>query len=130
MRCIVSESVNCMKNEFRCGNGRCVPAHWQCDNEKDCSDGSDEDEHVCRKITGYGTQTCKTSFIILMFPDQKVCGTDEFTCRSTPGECVPLTWMCDDNPDCSDASDEKACSMYYVVDILHCRYHVSCNCYR
>lgn len=55
-------------------------------------------------------QTCKTSFI--MFPDQKVCGTDEFTCRSTPGECVPLTWMCDDNPDCSDASDEKACSMY------------------
>lgn len=39
-----------------------------------------------------------------------MCGADEFTCRSAAGECVPLTWMCDDNPDCSDSSDEKACS--------------------
>lgn len=44
------------------------------------------------------------------FSEQKVCGVDEFTCRSASGECVPLTWMCDDNPDCSDGSDEKACS--------------------
>lgn len=41
---------------------------------------------------------------------ERVCGKDEFTCRSGHGECVPLTWMCDDNPDCTDGSDEKACS--------------------
>lgn len=46
----------------------------------------------------------------LFYLGEKVCGVDEFTCRSASGECVPLTWMCDDNPDCSDGSDEKACS--------------------
>lgn len=40
----------------------------------------------------------------------KSCGPEEFTCRGKGGECVPLTWMCDDNADCSDGSDEKACS--------------------
>jgi hypothetical protein len=42
--------------------------------------------------------------------DVKKCTTEEFTCRSRPGECIPLSWMCDDNPDCTDGSDEKACS--------------------
>lgn len=93
------ESRTCSKNEFRCNSGRCIPVHWQCDNEKDCSDGSDEDTHTCQ---------------------QKVCSTDEFSCRSAPGECVPLTWMCDDNPDCSDASDEKACNETCRSDEFTC----------
>lgn len=42
--------------------------------------------------------------------EQRVCGAEEFTCRSTPGKCVPLTWMCDDTNDCPDGSDEKSCS--------------------
>lgn len=28
---------------------------------------------------------------------------------------MPLTWMCDDNPDCSDASDEKSCSKAFCI---------------
>jgi len=48
--------------------------------------------------------------ILNLITEQKLCGPDEFTCKSTPGECVPLTWMCDDNDDCSDRSDEKSCS--------------------
>lgn len=91
--------ASCAKNEFRCGNGRCIPARWQCDNEKDCNDGSDEDPHLCQ---------------------QKVCGADEFTCRAAPGECVPLTWMCDDNPDCSDGSDEKSCNETCRSDEFTC----------
>lgn len=47
--------------------------------------------------------------------EKKVCGLDEFTCRSTKGECVPLTWMCDGNRDCSDGSDEKSCSKYFCL---------------
>lgn len=47
---VVTESRTCSKSEFRCSSGRCIPAHWQCDNEKDCSDGSDEDAHTCRKF--------------------------------------------------------------------------------
>lgn len=42
------ESTTCSPKEFRCGSGRCIPSHWQCDNEKDCRDGSDEDEQACR----------------------------------------------------------------------------------
>lgn len=45
----------------------------------------------------------------------KSCGPEEFTCRGRDGECVPLTWMCDDNADCSDGSDEKACSKGFNI---------------
>jgi hypothetical protein len=48
--------------------------------------------------------------VVVLLTEEKVCSPEEFTCRALPGECVPLTWMCDDNPDCSDESDEKACS--------------------
>lgn len=40
----------------------------------------------------------------------KTCTPEQFTCHSGNGECVALTWMCDDNPDCSDGSDEAECS--------------------
>lgn len=98
--CPISANVTCNKNEFKCGNGKCIPSHWQCDNDKDCSDNSDEDEHLCQ---------------------QKLCGPDEFTCKSTPGECVPLTWMCDDNDDCSDRSDEKSCNETCRADEFTCK---------
>lgn len=45
----IAVSRNCSDEEFRCANGRCIPIHWQCDNEKDCIDGSDEVPTVCRK---------------------------------------------------------------------------------
>ncbi|XP_064071124.1 very low-density lipoprotein receptor-like isoform X14 [Vanessa tameamea] len=84
-----AETRTCTSSEFRCKTGRCVPLSWRCDNEKDCSDGSDEEPGTCKV---------------------EACGPEEFTCRGKRGECVPLTWMCDDNVDCSDGSDEKACS--------------------
>ena len=52
----------------------------------------------------------RLNYVVMLLPEEKVCSPEEFTCRAVRGECVPLTWMCDDNPDCSDESDEKACS--------------------
>ena len=34
--------VQCHDDEFRCSNGRCIPAQNQCDYFDDCGDGSDE----------------------------------------------------------------------------------------
>jgi hypothetical protein len=47
--CVIAVSRTCSDAEFRCANGRCIPIHWQCDNEKDCIDASDEVPAVCRK---------------------------------------------------------------------------------
>lgn len=35
-------SLTCTNSEFRCTSGRCIPAHWYCDQGIDCADGSDE----------------------------------------------------------------------------------------
>lgn len=56
---------------------------------------------------------------LLTFIGVKNCTSDQFTCRSGNGECVALTWMCDDTPDCSDGSDEADCSKGFCMNPLH-----------
>uniref|UniRef100_A0A8C9EZD8 EGF-like domain-containing protein n=1 Tax=Pavo cristatus TaxID=9049 RepID=A0A8C9EZD8_PAVCR len=73
-------SMTCTNNEFRCTSGRCIPAHWYCDQGIDCADGSDEPPHV------------------------RTCSSDQFRCDD--GRCIPATWICDGDNDCGDMSDE------------------------
>ena len=40
--------------------------------------------------------------------DQNMCTEDQFRCILT-AECIPISWLCDEETDCSDASDEEYC---------------------
>lgn len=32
----------CLQTEFTCGNGKCIPSVWRCNNAYECEDQSDE----------------------------------------------------------------------------------------
>lgn len=48
--------------------------------------------------------------LVSYFPGHSNCSVEQFACHTETYECVALNWLCDDNPDCSDASDETECS--------------------
>jgi Low-density lipoprotein receptor domain class A len=59
----------CKPDQFRCTNGRCIPKRWSCDQEPDCSDGSDEDPNHCRKfIVASHFRFFFCSFVMLYIP--------------------------------------------------------------
>lgn len=49
-------------------------------------------------------------FMLFLSSEKNVCSSEEFTCKNTEGECIPMAWVCDQNEDCTDKSDEAACS--------------------
>ena len=77
----------CGEYHFKCrSNGRCITDRFVCDNDADCSDGSDEDPAMCRTV--------------------RKCTDEEFACKN--GKCIPKKWQCDFDDDCGDKSDEPA----------------------
>ncbi|KAK7895332.1 hypothetical protein WMY93_020657 [Mugilogobius chulae] len=108
----------------RCKDGlQCVMYSHVCDGEKDCKDGSDEDDCVtdCKpeefqcahgKACIPKTQQCDGQTDCQDRSDELncavSCASDQFRCRS--GRCVSLALRCDGYADCADHSDEKDCS--------------------
>lgn len=49
----LSVESQCEADQFRCNDGLCIPASWQCDGDKDCSDYTDELECIGEWLGGW-----------------------------------------------------------------------------
>ncbi|XP_029772226.1 CD320 antigen [Suricata suricatta] len=116
---------SCPPTNFQCRtSGFCVPLPLRCDGDKDCPDGSDEEEcgikpcaqdGQCLPPTGSpcpcdSVNDCPDGI------DQSTrhncslqpCPAGELRCLQG-GDCIPRTWLCDGHPDCPGSSDELGC---------------------
>ncbi|KAM6977691.1 SCO-spondin [Aplochiton taeniatus] len=92
-----SSARPCKDREFRCDNGRCVPAGPRgvvCDGVNDCGDGSDE-----RRC---GTQPSPTP------TSPRSCPKGQYSCPP-PGGCIDAWLRCDGIPHCPKGEDERGC---------------------
>ncbi|XP_071984527.1 low-density lipoprotein receptor-related protein 8-like isoform X2 [Engystomops pustulosus] len=82
--------ATCADTDFTCDNGHCILAHWKCDGEPECPDGSDESEATCSYT-------------------KQICAAEKFSCGESSNKCIPATWKCDGERDCENGLDEKDC---------------------
>ncbi|XP_066263462.1 very low-density lipoprotein receptor-like [Branchiostoma lanceolatum] len=85
----------CGLYEYQCHNGRCIPSSWQCNDDYDCSDGSDEP------------------------PLNTRCAYPPYECEN--GYNIPSVFQCDGDFDCTDGSDEYPWNEKCKKD--HCETH-------
>ncbi|NXP41491.1 SORL protein, partial [Leiothrix lutea] len=128
----IKEENTCLPNQYRCSNGNCINSIWQCDNDNDCGDMSDERNcptTVCDTETQFRCQGSGTCIPLSYKCDLEddcgdnsdeshceahQCRNDEFSCSS--GMCIRLSWMCDGDNDCRDWSDEANCTVYHTCE--------------
>ncbi|XP_072261337.1 low-density lipoprotein receptor-related protein 2-like [Pyxicephalus adspersus] len=121
---VIPETLTCRRAFILCRDGKeCVSLEYVCDGEKDCFDGSDEEDctSYCsnedffqcvnatkcieKKFRCDGVQQCPDG------SDEKNCWapTDASVQCVTKDCCIPQSWICDGKPDCFDEEDELRC---------------------
>nr|XP_025041567.1 low-density lipoprotein receptor-related protein 2-like [Pelodiscus sinensis] len=117
--------LSCPRTWLPCRDGsECISQEYLCDGERDCKDGSDE-EDCAQLCNAPGKFRCLSGTGCL--EEQERCdgvpqcpdGSDELDCwkptqdcaRRCDGHtrCVPESWLCDGHPDCLDEADEQGC---------------------
>ncbi|KAJ8870464.1 hypothetical protein PR048_029486 [Dryococelus australis] len=104
------QSWVCESQEFQCGDGACIRKMFTCDGHQDCIDGSDE-----LNCTGVST-TPATTELTTLSPDK--CDYPARLCDNNT-QCVPVTAVCDERPDCIDGSDEGLRCGMYLIKVYH-----------
>ncbi len=107
----------CNQWMFKCSNEECIPYWWKCDGTPDCSDASDELE--CHNGNNSNSGAPPLPPPPPAPPSSPAsCSDSKFRCNS--GQCVWQAWVCDDDEDCEDGSDE---SEEVCADVVRCSQH-------
>ncbi|GIY32040.1 hypothetical protein CDAR_411332 [Caerostris darwini] len=116
-----SANTRCLNDTFQCTNGQCISWYFLCDGEKNCKDGSDEDNCTPFACPPQSFQcndgTCLSRSSVCNGRWECPDGSDEARCytgipcdghsfRCASGQCVPAYAFCNAVVDCLDGSDE------------------------
>ncbi|XP_018898667.2 uncharacterized protein [Bemisia tabaci] len=102
----------CRRHEFRCrsrGQSLCLPNSWLCDGRVDCEDGWDEDEFNCGNQYSQFTPGHTTNFYTNNY--DRDCADSWFNCWDNR-DCIHPRYVCDNEDDCRDGSDERICASW------------------
>ncbi|CAI5789335.1 SCO-spondin [Podarcis lilfordi] len=122
--------VTCAPGQLPCPDGACVSRSQVCDGMRDCAEGADEKPPHCpAPPTTPPAATVPPSLPVTHpSPGNRTlappCGRYEFHCHS--GECQPRGWVCDNEADCLDASDELQCNRTCGLDQFPCAHGAEC----
>ncbi|XP_063003641.1 SCO-spondin-like [Elgaria multicarinata webbii] len=116
--------VTCAPGQLPCPDGTCVSRPRVCDGVPDCADGADEKPAQCleAQVTPLVATASPGLPVTHLLPANRTlappCGRYEFHCHS--GECQPRGWVCDNEADCLDGSDEVHCNRTCGLDQFPC----------
>ncbi|XP_073488988.1 LOW QUALITY PROTEIN: SCO-spondin-like [Aquarana catesbeiana] len=120
---VCSGSGTCPPGFWVCRDGLCIRRQKRCDGTPDCTDGSDEEMEHCSSLHPENT-TLSTHSTTPGGVSVSRCGRYEFRCGS--GECRPRGWLCDNEVDCMDGSDEDDCNRSCDLDHFKCSLSGEC----
>ncbi|OUC41284.1 putative Low-density lipoprotein receptor domain class A [Trichinella nativa] len=89
----------CLENQLKCKNNRCIDKEFICNGMDDCGDGTDE-------------ESCMDHLLFEEYSNRLECKGFEYKCYMGP--CIPTSVVCDGFRDCPNGDDEHKCPTFHI----------------